>query len=820
MRIRFSLLITLVIAIVLVVSVMQTSLVRADDATPPEDTTEPPPQESTGEEAPEEQGEQPTEVAPEEQDEQPTEVAPEEQGEQHCEVASEEQGEQHCEVASEEQSEQAGEEESENQNLPEILDQAPPDTEIVVLDKNGEVQELATEEALEILLNGDPIWCPAVSPPIAGAGGCTAGATSFATLLSQLNSGDTGAGVIWVQDTYNAANDSAPIEFDGSTTDLSNLTDLTVQGGWDGGAAGTITGTSTLDDAFSIVNWQGDVTLNNLIFSAVDLSAVINLDAALSVQTDGNILLDDVTITNTDDGTGAYLDTCDYNNVTEECAGTGNITVQNSQFSDNDFDGLVTDSGGDTDLDTVLVDNNDLMGAYITGADDNGTGNVTIQDSTFNNHNNGTGLDVYSDGNITLTDVVANNNFTGMVLDTTPGPPGSTITVVGVVNSEANDNDGTGLHATSDGGITISQFNAERNDANGAYLVATGTTGNILVDTNSFFGENGNYGLFAMTHGGDITLDTIGEDGNSVTKTGAFLKTLNGGTVLVDTSNFDNNTLSGLVIASSGQVDLDTVTANNNGRHGVEVYSTYTYCCRGANNITVNVDAGTFANNAFYGLYVAPGASGTLVFVNPATFVPANGSGDYQLVLTDPDCSEPVQKPSSKKDVKSVKVPFTDGPFVEQDCVSYSGTKLVLPNGTYVMVGCPYTGETQLEGLEQVNLPGPLGAGGTFVGGISVKFESGGLPVEELTEGGLLTLSFEIPVDARGRRYSILFWDPDANGGLGAWIQLPPYEFGTSFKLNPDDPTDGRTIFSGVQQKGNTVVVTVDFPGDFVLVSE
>jgi hypothetical protein len=167
-------------------------------------------------------------------------------------------------------------------------------------------------------------------------------------------------------------------------------------------------------------------------------------------------------------------------------------------------------------------------------------------------------------------------------------------------------------------------------------------------------------------------------------------------------------------------VNLNGVIADQNGRQGVEVYSVYTYACRGANNITVNVDAGTFSNNLFYGLYVSPGASGTLVFVNPAVFAPANGSGDYLLVLTDPDCPEEVVVPS--KPLKIVEVPFTGGPFVEQECDLFSGTLLVLPSGTSVKVGCPYSGETKLEGLEQVNLPGPLGAGGTFQQGISVKF--------------------------------------------------------------------------------------------------
>jgi hypothetical protein len=87
-----------------------------------------------------------------------------------------------------------------------------------------------------------------------------------------------------------------------------------------------------------------------------------------------------------------------------------------------------------------------------------------------------------------------------------------------------------------------------------------------------------------------------------------------------------------------------------------------------------------------------------------------------------------------------------------------------------------------------------------------------------LNEDGTVTINFLIPEDSRGRGYSILFWDPTLNDGVGGWVTLPLFEAGTSFPLNPDKPEDTRTVVSGVQQVGNVVSVTVNFSGAFVLV--
>jgi hypothetical protein len=784
MRMRFSLFLTLAVVGVMLFALMQPSLALADEATPPPETQEveptPPPETVTEtEEAPEGtvQGD-----ATEQTPEQPAQEA-------------------------EEQPAPVEATEPEELDLSKILEQAPEGTEVVVLDENGEPLAMATQEAADSILVGDPMWCPVGDVTVTA--NCVNNAT-VAGLLPLLVSKNE-PGTIYFMSTY-ASNDAL---FDGTNSNLSLLMDdnLTIQGGWNGvttlAAPINYSGDSTFSVPLKVVNWGANVTLNDIVLTGANDSF-----ASLQIETTGTIDVNDVDVTGNTTGSGADLDTCMYDSGTGLCTGTGSITVDDSTFNSNAFKGLVTDSASDTDLTNVAADTNGLAGAEITGYDDDGTGDVTVTNSHFSGSIGGYGLDVLSDGIITLSNVVADSNFTGgILLDAT----GGTGTISVVAASHASSNTGTGLDARSNGDITLTGFTADTNGANGAYLIAYGT-GNIDVNGTSGFSGNANYGLFAKSAAGDIDLSLVTANTNSAH--GAFLKTYSGGNVTVANSTFNTNTLSGLVVVSSGQVDLNNVTADGNGEHGTEVYSVFTYACRGANNITVNVDAGTFTNNMFYGLYVVPGASGSLVLSTaPApTFTPANGDGDYLLVLEDPVCPKDV-KPVSKP-LKIVDVPFKAGPSVEQECDLFSGSMLVLPNGSSIKIACPYTGETQLEGLSETELPGPLGAGGTFQQGLVVKFNSAGQPVLVLTEGGLLTLSFELPEDDRGRRHSILFWDPTANNGLGAWIQLPPFEFGTSFRLYPDDPEDERMVFSGIRQQGNSVNAMVNFPGIFILVSE
>jgi hypothetical protein len=372
----------------------------------------------------------------------------------------------------------------------------------------------------------------------------------------------------------------------------------------------------------------------------------------------------------------------------------------------------------------------------------------------------------------------------------------------------------------ANGDITLDGVTASLNAVKGAYLNAYGT-GSIFIN-NSVFVENGSYGILAGSYEGNINLDQVTVTGNDVTGIGAALVT-GAGSVFVSDSAFNLNTAVGLWVVSGGPVDLVNVTADGNGGNGIEVYSTSTVedVCEGDEviSIPVTVDAGVFTNNGEYGLMVKPGPLGTLTFTTPSTFG-GNVLGDYLLDISDPeskDCTPKEEEPTETKEPLVVEVPSSGGTPVEQDCEIYSGTILKLPNGTWMKVGCPYEGFSLIEELSEEQLPGQLGAGTDFAGGVNVSLLDGEGNVI-LNEDGTVTINFLIPEDSRARGFSILFWDPTLNDGAGGWVTLPIFEEGTSFPLNPDNPDDPRTIVSGVQQVGNIVTVTVNFSGMFVLV--
>ena len=855
--------------------------------------------------------------------------------------------------------------------VPEILEQAPEGTEIVVVNEEGEAEPLATEEAAEIISNSDPMWCPEGVNP--GGVGCTPPFSDFASLLIELNGGSyTGNGVIWVEDGYDG-NDNAQIEFDGNVlTNLSN-NNLTINGGWDGvHGGGNITGTSSLDVSMVFVNWNGNITLNDLDINATDGAgfglfvsntgnialdnvsvngtttnsfgfgdgAVIdttgnvnitesefnnNATNGLQVESGGTVTLDTVSASN-NTLTGAFIDTCIYNNVSGLCDGNGSVTITSGTtnvFNNNSFTGLIVDSGGGITINNTEANGNDLDGALLTSADDNGTGNVNISDSEFSDNQNGYGLDVLTDGNIDLDNVTVNNNGTGAVLDSTYGTgyvnvndstfgdsnttgntwtglhidSGSTITLNNVIasyngtngayldavgditvtngtfnnNVQSNFPQDPGLYASSNGGnitltnvvannnqfgagavlltngtgnvsvsgtsqfngngtfgiqaktydgdITLTDVEASNNTSKGAYLKTQGL-GNVFV-TGGLFEENGHYGIYATSNTGEVNVEDVTVTGNDVTKVGAFLSGLN---VFVSNSIFQSNNEAGLVIVAKEQVDLVNVTADQNGVNGVEVYTSQTNGCIYPDddvvNIAVNVDAGTYTNNGEYGLVVVPGPEGNLVFVNPSTFG-GNGLGDYLLDLTAPTECEEKESSGPKEPAKPnnvVQVPFTGGTPVEQDCDLFANTILELPNGTWIKVGCPFEGFSNLEGVLEEDLPGPLGAGVDFVAGISTSLTDGeGNTI--LNDDGTVTITFKIPEDSRARSYSVLFWDETLNDGAGGWVKLSVYEFGTSFPLHADNPDDGRVVVSGVQQVDDTVTFTVNFSGTFILVT-
>jgi hypothetical protein len=343
----------------------------------------------------------------------------------------------------------------------EILETAPEGVNVVVLDENGDSMPLVTEEAAQIIMSGDPMWCPeGVTPNTAAPGQCTPAYGDFASLIADLTDGGyAGNGTIYV--AYDYAAIEGEIYIDHNNGSLNSLADLVIQGGWDFANDGMYNADdsyqSTLDGTWLYINnWVGNVTVNNLFIANSDYDGLV-------IFTDGNVSLDQVTVDDSNQY-GAYI------------VSTGDVNVTNSEFTNNGAegyydnvnevyeaqDGLYVQTSGDVTLSNVYSGWNGANGATILGAD------VEISDSVFDD--NGWGED---DGYGAFWNY---DEFTYGYSEEFYGGNGLTI--------DASDN------------VTLSGLEVYGNAGNGADIEAAGD----ISITNSGFAYNGNLGFMNISN--------------------------------------------------------------------------------------------------------------------------------------------------------------------------------------------------------------------------------------------------------------------------------------------------------------------------------
>ncbi|GAB4572928.1 MAG: hypothetical protein Fur0017_25660 [Anaerolineales bacterium] len=73
-----------------------------------------------------------------------------------------------------------------------------------------------------------------------------------------------------------------------------------------------------------------------------------------------------------------------------------------------------------------------------------------------------------------------------------------------------------------------------------------------------------------------------------------------------------------------------------------------------------------------------------------------------------------------------------------------------------------------LNEVTDLSLPGKLPQNNIYVGGVNVMLLQNGEPVENVPDGGIVTLSFDIPDSLAGKTLAILFWDESTN----AWVEM------------------------------------------------
>lgn len=571
----------------------------------------------------------------------------------------------------------------ESTTVAEVIESLPEDTEIIVLDENGEALPLATAEAEDAVHNGDPLWCPAGVAPNPGVGGCSPSFTGFtddapltdngliAWLYDPLNATTVSkAGVIWVAYDYGTT-EVGDIIIDGTQVAGTMETfALTIQGGWNGTNGSKLLDTTTpyseINNLFIISNWNNAVTVNNLFVTGVSAPS----NSALEVYTTGNITVNNVdVVNNTAVYGGAYLN---------NSGGTGNVTVNDSTFNNNAGTGtyvvgLDISTAGTVTLKNVTTNanssSNDTGGIGTNISNTNGTTPkaVNINGTNQFNYNEVNGLIVNSKGVITINNVTAMNNTDGhgVLLDNCSYNAGicdygvsSGVSVKGTNNFSNNGWDG--LRVVSGGVITVNNITANGNgtsasrpavtltydapiDASGkgVFLLNIGATipKNITISGTNTFNFNGSNGLSVFTNG-MITVNNITANFNECDPTKDTDPTWCAGAVLLGNSgvtqtgygrfelNNDHANQKGLFVninGGKGSITLNNLFVFANGSNGVQIQANGALPTAPI-NVTLN-GTNTFLNNDGSGLSIE--VDGTVTLNN----LTAESNDDYGVYV-------------------------------------------------------------------------------------------------------------------------------------------------------------------------------------------
>ncbi|CAG1001721.1 hypothetical protein ANAEL_03015 [Anaerolineales bacterium] len=405
---------------------------------------------------------------------------------------------------------------TEEVTIPEILEQLPEDTALVVVDEEGEALPLVSTEAAEVLAAPDPYF--------------TAGGTTYRFLPSGADCSAYAAGtcftsdtpiqdaVVYLSTTLNTKPDDGNIYVESGTYTENVFVDgfaWTTAGGDIPDylgiiGAGSGVGGSTLTGSFSILGMNA-FTLSGFTVNAdsgdaiyvdgqegalelADLEVIATMDEATGISVwsyHGDVDLTNVSSTTRGTGLRISADDGDVNLNGIDMSGNsfdgavvdawnGSLTVQQSNFSGNGGSGLFAGAlAGDVTLSNATANGNSGSGAILSGYD------ITVNGGEFSKNGNGegVGLFLFSFNNLTLNNVTATENEGSGFMGGGPG----TATINGG-NFSGNLFDGMDVFAN--GGVTLNHVTASDNMRSGALV--DGDSINVLCGS---YTGNDDYGL-------------------------------------------------------------------------------------------------------------------------------------------------------------------------------------------------------------------------------------------------------------------------------------------------------------------------------------
>lgn len=704
-----------------------------------------------------------------------------------------------------------------------LFEQIPENTEVVVLDENGEALPLASEQALDVILDTDPMWCPAGVLP--GGPGCTINFATISALLTNMRN-NTGA---YTQDgvIYFTANPGASFSLTtaGSSLgvgDFNTLNDfnLTLQGGWNGlnGASATFTGTTnfgsnTVTIGTSSNPWAGDITINNFSFNNVT-----NGNAITVYTTSGDVTLENVTVVQQggDDYT-AYLD-----------SQSGDITVSNSSFDGNNSGSnrnqgfhAETNTGSITISDTTFRDARDCTFFFffcLLDAGENSNGatlnapTVTLNNVTAFN-NDLSGIEINNATSVWINNVVSYNNGTSIFiagLGSGVHVNGTGSTVVNVNGGTLSDNEAYGLSVFSGSISATTDPTCNDNRYPGPHPSECYNT--MPLDTTPP----------VLSLPADITTPATGPSGAVVTFTVSATDMVDGSVPVVCSPASGSTFPVGMTVVNCSASDTSGNTTN--GSFNVTVEDTTPPVIAPHEDMTVltSKTTGTVV------IYSAPATTDDVDGAGVATCSPASGSffplGPNLVTCTATDSHgnsavpvtfiimveyEPKVAPTS---TGGFFIPITGGKLIELECfteVNAFNIKVTFHNL------CDH--EAMLNRMDSDTLPEQLPDGVTFAMGLNVTVFFGGNPVNELPASAGVQLDFPIPVDSQDQ-YAVLLWDDENNEWLDVTQLMKDEDLAEMLSKESDDglyqiePTDtSKSLYR---------ILSTELTGTFVIVKK
>lgn len=688
------------------------------------------------------------------------------------------------------------------QDISELIEQLPEGTGIHLETEEG-VEPMTTAQAESLILVGDPIWCPAaVTDPAPNSSGCSSSYPDLADLVN--NFPDPGApGVIWI--TEGADLSATFISLDGANFANWDSQNLVIQGGWNGAPlGGVISSATTINVPLEIINWAGNITINDIIVSGA-------AGTGLSVDISGNVYLNNVETTGNHD-MGLYVksagvvtaeDIVANNNGIVSLAGYGAM-IQGSEFhlsGTNEFNGnyesgLYVSTTGDITIENLTASNNGP--GYAVGAElYSASGDVDLLRSNpgsnqfISNHNDGLYVEALS-GTITAENITANDNGTGHVWG-----PGAEFIAAGLEltgNNEFVGNYNTGLYADMLGDITIANINASDNGLPGIYGPGAElySTGKVTITGINVFSNNSSEGLI---------IDA------------------NGNISIINFNALDNDS-SGLVFVTNGDAYAECGAVLNNGSAQIDTAMTGELTLTGVD----------FGGDPDQNLWIDQSQL-TLISNMCFNYPDYYSWGDYGI-----------GELGGKKGIADPKIPpFTvkyvsivGGQDANLDCAYYQATYVLLEDGDGAIIPCPIVGAAKLASVEEINPYGILPDKNNFISGMSLAvsgesqifkpidapdiiwyFNGGGYEAVywdgndwvDLTDQipPFLTIFFLVPEEFDRQDLAILFWD-----GTN-WIELS----------NDTHMGQGRIVSGlGYNGTGEYFQANVNFVGVFILVQK